>query len=121
MTRAFTAAERVALLITLTGLCAARPAEGQRLADLAPVYVARPALAPTAYGECKITTRAMWAGAGAIVGAMTAVLVFAVTTWRWDAGPSAAGRRELALFVGAGLLAGGVYGWFVLADRFVCG
>ncbi len=102
----------------LAGLVLARPALGQRLADVAPIYIARPYFPSERYGQCSVVTRGAWAVAGAIVGTMGGMVVLGLTTW--DRGPSPGRSREVALVLSAGALVGGVYGWFKLADQYAC-
>ena len=112
---------RSATLVAVA-LLMGRPALGQRLADLPPIYIAHAYSAPSPLPiQCSVVTHAMWGVAGAIVGAMGSVLVMGLAAWNWDSGPSAAHRREIAWVVSAGALGGGIYGWFVLADRYSCG
>lgn len=104
----------IAMAVTL----AARPASGQRLADLPPAFIAQPILAPAKYGECPVLTRAGWALGGAMIGVMGGMALIAMTAW--DEGPSAAHRRETTLVLSGGALLGGAYGWFVLSERYSC-
>ena len=106
------------VIIGLAALLAARPAYGQRLADLPPVFIAHPYLAPAHYGECPVLTRAGWALGGAMMGVMAGMVVIGMTAW--DGGSSPAHRREVTLALAGGALVGGVYGWFVLAERYSC-
>ena len=104
----------IAMAVTL----AARPASGQRLADLPPAFISQPLLAPAKYGECPVLTRAGWALSGAMIGVMGGMALVAMTAW--DAGPSAAHRRAVTLVLSGGALLGGAYGWFVLSERYSC-
>ena len=85
------------------------PLAGQRLADVAPTYIASRATPRSSRTLCTVH-RVGSAFVGALVGAVSAGAVFAVS--HLDAGPSPNRGRQLTLFLVGGAAVGGLWGWF---------
>ena len=100
---------RCLILVSLVTGVLGSPVAGQRLADVAPTYVTPHAVTTPSPSLCTVH-RVGSALVGALIGAVSAGAVFAVS--HLDAGTSPNRGRQLSLFFAGGATLGGLWGWF---------